>query len=122
MRSVTTVLANKSVLLPCSNGIAMWTGFRRITRIHKDHFDPNSGSFIHDLLLKLSEWPTVQTCTDFLTCFDTLTNIRKIFQNDQTHIAFHGIFNNGFADFVVDMFHMSSLSARSLSQCLFGTP
>ena len=47
VRSVTTVLANKSVLVPCSDGIAMRTGFRRKARIHEDHFDTRSTGFVH---------------------------------------------------------------------------
>ena len=120
MRSVTTVLANKSVLVPCSDGIAMRTGLRRIARVNEDHFDTRSTSFVHYLLLKLPEGPAVQACTNLLPGLDSLADVRKIFKNDQANIAFCRIFNNGLADFVVDLFHMSFLSAGSLSKCLSG--
>lgn len=120
MRSVTTVLANKSVLLPCSDGIAMQTGLRRIARVNEDHFDTRSTSFVHYLLLKLPEGPAVQACANLLPGLDSLADVRKIFKNDQANIAFCRIFNNGLADFVVDLFHMSFLSAGSLSKCLSG--
>ena len=97
MRSVTTVLANKSVLVPCSDGIAMRTGFRRKARIH-----------------------AVQACANLLAGLDPLAYVRKILKNEQANIAFCRIFNNGLADFVVDLFHMSFLSAGSLSKWLPG--
>ena len=120
MRSVTTVLANKSVLVPCSDGIAMRTGFRRIARIHEDHFDTRSASFVHYLLLKLPKGPAVQACANLLAGLDPLADVRKILKNEQANIAFCRIFNNELADFVVDLFHMSFLSAGSLSKCLPG--
>ena len=93
MRSVTTVLANKSVLLPCSDGIAMRTGLRRIARVNEDHFDTRSTSFVHYLLLKLPEGPAVQACANLLPGLDSLADVRKIFKNDQANIAFCRIFN-----------------------------
>lgn len=87
MRSVTTVLANKSVLVPCSDGIAMRTGFRRKARVHEDHFDTSSTGFVHYLLLKLPEGPAVQACTNLLPGLDSLADVRKILKNDQANIA-----------------------------------
>ena len=72
VRSVTTVLANKSVLVPCSDGIAMRTGFRRKARIHENHFDTRSTGFVHYFLLKLPEGPAVQACTNLLPGLDSL--------------------------------------------------
>ena len=120
MRSVTTVLANKSVLVPCSDGIAMRTGFRRKARIDEDYFDTRSTGFVHYLLLKLPEGPAVQACANLLPGLDSLADVRKILKNDQANIALCRIFNNELADFVVDVFHMSFLSAGSLSKCLPG--
>ena len=92
MRSVTTVLANKSVLLPCSDGIAMRTGLRRIARVNEDHFDTRSTSFVHYLLLKLPEGPAVQACANLLPGLDSLADVRKIFKNDQANIGLFRLF------------------------------
>ena len=122
MQFLTTVLANKSVLLPSSNGMAMRTGLRRIAGIHEDHFDPGPASFIHDLLLKLPEGPAVQTSTDLESGPDARENVRKVFKDDQAYSEPDSFCNSGFADFVVDVLHMSSLSAGSPPKCLLGAP
>lgn len=98
--------------------MAMRTSLRRIAGIHEDHFDPGPAYFIHDLLLKLPEGPAVQTRADLESGPHALANVRKVFKDDQAYSEPDNVCNSGFADFVVDVLHISSLSAESPPKCL----
>ena len=109
------------MLSACTELPTTGTGLTRVVRIDKHHFHPFLNGLVDDHLLQFPEGPSVQTSTDSKVGFDAVTNMRQIFKNNQFLILAFRLVDDLTAHDMVDMCHMASFSAGSLSKMLFGT-
>ena len=109
------------MLFACTELPTTGTGLTRVARVDKHHFHTFLNGLVDNHLLQFPEGPSVQTSTDSKVGFDAFPDMRQVFKNNQFLILAFRFVDDLTAHDMVDMCHMASFSAGSLSKMLLST-
>lgn len=118
VREDTTFLAREPMLPPGAEVAASRACFGRESRIDVDDGETDCLRLVFDEGLKLSPGPTVQARSHALPSFDSGANVRQILHRDRAAAGLDRLRDDLGANLMVDVSHMTRLSAGDSCQQL----
>jgi hypothetical protein len=106
---------------PCTQLPAGRTGLARVGGINVHDGDSNGTGLVLDKALQLPERPAVQPCAHAPTCAEAIADVREVLHYDMGCPNASGLFENGLARFVVDVFDTPPFLAGDLPESLSRT-
>lgn len=110
------------MLHPFSDCPAYTARFGRVSRVNKHHGQSGALCLVAHKVLELSKSPSMQPCPYSLSGLYVGADIGKVFEANFTCPDTDGFSNDGFANFVVRMFHMSLLAPGDCLELAFSSP
>lgn len=118
VRHVTTMGTNETLFPPLPQFVAYRARLARVCRIHVIHGYADRLRLVGYKVLQLSPSPSVQPCAHSFPGFNTVTNIRKVFETNLVDPARNRFSNNSFGDCVIYMRDMPTFLARDFTKTL----
>lgn len=106
----------KEILFPFSDVPAYRARLARVGRVDVHHGYPKSLGLVSNKILQLPKGPAVEPCAYPLPRLDAVADMGQVFHADFPHAQRQSLPDDGFGNFVVDVFDMPPLPTRDSPQ------